>query len=76
MLHCYTATHGVQHHRGLGPVTDTRIPLSRDRRDQLKALKRGDETYDELLLKMIRQYDPEEAENNDVPLPDGGEADA
>lgn len=42
-------------------MTDTRIPLSKDRRKQLKALKRGDETYDELLEKMIDQYDPDEA---------------
>lgn len=42
-------------------MTDTRIPLSSDRRAQLKALKRGDETYDELLAKMIEQYDPDEA---------------
>jgi hypothetical protein len=42
-------------------VTNTRIPLSETRRKQLKALKRGDETYDELLEKMIQQYDPDEA---------------
>ena len=42
-------------------MTDTRIPLSKYRRRQLKALKRGDETYDELLEKMIEQYDPDEA---------------
>jgi len=42
-------------------VTNTRIPLSETRRKQLKALKRGDETYDQLLEKMIEQYDPDEA---------------
>lgn len=57
-------------------MTDTRIPLSKDRRDQLISLKRGDETYDELLEKMIRQYDPDEAHReNEVPLPDGGSGD-
>jgi hypothetical protein len=57
---CNRATHGVQHQE-VGAVTDTRIPLSSDRRAQLKALKRGDETYDQLLEKMIEQYDPDEA---------------
>ena len=45
-------------------MTDTRIPLSKHRRRQLKALKRGDETYDELLEKMIEQYDPDEADDD------------
>lgn len=40
---------------------ESRIALSVTRREQLKALKRGDETYDELLAKMIQQYDPDEA---------------
>jgi glucan phosphoethanolaminetransferase (alkaline phosphatase superfamily) len=29
-------------------------------RDRLRAQKRGGETYDELLLKMLEQYDPDE----------------
>ena len=47
-------------------MTDTRIPLSKGRRKQLKVLKRGDETYDQLLEKMIEQYDPDE----EAPDPD------
>jgi len=38
---------------------ETRIACSRETRDEiLQPLKRGGETYDELLRKMAQQYDP------------------
>jgi hypothetical protein len=37
---------------------NTRIPCSAETRETVKAQKRGGESYDELLQKMIRQYDP------------------
>lgn len=39
----------------------SRIPCSRETRKRLLASKRGGETYDELLNKMLEQYDPEKA---------------
>lgn len=42
-----------------------RLPCtSATRDDVLKPLKRADETYDELLRKMARQYDPEAAHDD------------
>jgi hypothetical protein len=32
-------------------------------RDRVKSQKRGGESYDELLQKMVEQYDPDEANN-------------
>ena len=44
-----------------------RIPCTAETRDEvLKPLKRADETYDELLRKMARQYDPEQAHDRSV----------
>ncbi len=45
--------------------TDSRIPVSRSTRRTLKAQKRGGETYDELLQKMVRQYDPDDSPDCD-----------
>jgi hypothetical protein len=39
--------------------TDARIAVSAETRDLVKAQKRGGETYDELLRKMAKEYDPE-----------------
>jgi len=39
----------------------TKIPCSKQTRDRVKAQKVGGETYDELLPKMVDQYDPERA---------------
>lgn len=47
-------------------ATESRIPCSRERRLQLTSLKRGAENYDTLLEKMIRQYDPEKANRDDL----------
>lgn len=45
----------------MAAINESRIGLSHERRKELKALKRGGESYDSLLKKMIRQYDPESA---------------
>ncbi|QAU12832.1 hypothetical protein EKH57_08885 [Halorubrum sp. BOL3-1] len=39
--------------------TDARIAIDSETREQLRDQKRGGETYDRLLRKMIRQYDPD-----------------
>lgn len=74
---CKRFTHGAKGPGTVGMVTDARIPCTRGRRDELQALKRGGETYDELLAKMIEQYDPDEATGNETPatVPDGGTRD-
>ena len=41
--------------------TDARIAVSTETRDLVRDRKRGGETYDELLRKMVAQYDPDEA---------------
>lgn len=43
--------------------TPTTIRISREIRDELRAQKRGGESYDQLIEKMIRQYNPTEGEN-------------
>lgn len=40
--------------------SETRIPCSQRTRQLVKAQKRGGESYDELLEKMAKQYDPDE----------------
>jgi hypothetical protein len=44
-------------------VSETRVPCSRNTREQLRSAKRGGETYDELFRAMLEQYDPEKTEN-------------
>lgn len=46
----------------MSKASESRIPLSIDRREQLTALKRGGENYDTLLAKMAEQYDPDKVE--------------
>lgn len=42
----------------------TRVPCRPTTRDEvLRPLKRGGESYDQLLRKMADQYDPEDADN-------------
>lgn len=36
----------------------SRIPVSNETRELVKAQKRGGESYDDLLRKMAEQYDP------------------
>ena len=40
---------------------ETRIACSRKTRQLVKSHKRGGESYDSLLRKMVEQYDPEKA---------------
>lgn len=42
------------------PEMDARIPLQAETRDDLRQLKRGGETWNDLLRKMAEQYDPEQ----------------
>lgn len=41
--------------------TGTRIPVSAETRNLVRKAKRGGETYDSVLQKMLLQYDPPEA---------------
>jgi hypothetical protein len=43
-------------------ASESRIPISIERRKEIAALKRGGENYDSLLAKMADQYDPDETE--------------
>lgn len=53
-------TIGAQHGNGaMSQTTESRIPCSQDTRKLIAAQKRGGETYDTLLQKMAKQYDPE-----------------
>lgn len=58
-------------------MTDSRIAIRKETRDLVKSQKRGGETYDSLLRKMIDQYDPhpEQLEDFRVPVidPETGE---
>jgi len=46
--------------------TESRIDCSVEARELVKAQKRGGESYDEVLRKMVEQYDPEAGEDSDV----------
>lgn len=41
------------------PTDNTRVPLTRRTRKNLRDLKRGGETYNDLIGHMIEQYDPD-----------------
>jgi len=43
--------------------TEARIPCSQKTRKLLKSHKRGGESYDTLLQKMVQQYNPSDDEN-------------
>ena len=54
----------------MSKASETRIPVSKETRRLVKSQKRDGERYEELLQKMVDQYDPDEAtahagENND-----------
>lgn len=53
-----TPRYDVEH---VSRATETRVPCSRDTREQLRACKRGGESFDSLFQKMIEQYDPGQA---------------
>lgn len=56
--------------RTMSAATETRVPCSKDTRIALKRQKRVGWTYDELLQKMINQFDPDAA----IDTPDRGNA--
>lgn len=45
----------------MSSAQESRIPCSRETRRLVKRQKRGGERYDDLLRKMVDQYDPNEA---------------
>jgi hypothetical protein len=47
-------------------TSDATIPVAPTTRDRIKNQKRGGETYDRLLRKMLAQYDPD-VDAGDVP---------
>lgn len=50
-----------ENRKPMSQASESRVPLSHERRRELKALKRGGENYNDLIGKMIEQYDPDEA---------------
>ena len=40
--------------------SEARGPVSRETRELVREQKRGGETYDDVLRKMVAQYDPED----------------
>lgn len=46
----------------MSQATETRVPCSKETRGQLRAAKRGGQTFDELFQTILDQYDPEAAE--------------
>lgn len=56
--------------RTMSTATETRVPCSEDTRNTLKRQKRAGWTYDELLQKMIDQFDPDAA----IEAPERGNA--
>lgn len=45
----------------MSKASETRIPCSRETRRLVKSQKRAGEAYEDLLRKMVRQYNPDEA---------------
>lgn len=45
----------------MSKATETRVPCSKDTREQLRACKRGGESFNDLLQKMVAQYNPDES---------------
>lgn len=43
----------------------TSIGVRVDTRDRIRSMKRGGESYDELVNRIIDQYDPEKAHSSD-----------
>lgn len=41
---------------------ETSIKISKETRDQVRQLKRGQESYDELLARMVEKFEPESPE--------------
>ena len=47
--------------------TDARIAVSSETRKMVRDQKRGGETYDQVLRKMLSQYDPEATNREERP---------
>lgn len=54
-------------------VSDATIPVSPATRDKIKRAKRGGETYDHLLRKMLAGYDPDDPEPADASTASGAD---
>lgn len=50
-------------------AAETTIGVSRETKELVRRQLRGGETYDELVARMARQYDPENPEVADEPEP-------
>lgn len=50
-----------------GRKADARIAVSSETRKLVRNQKRGGETYDQLLRKMLSQYDPEATSREEQP---------
>ena len=51
--------------------TTSSIPVSAQTRRRVKAAKRSGQTYEEVVLEMLRQYDPSKADSMDPNSEDG-----
>jgi hypothetical protein len=49
----------------MSTATETRVPCSYETHSDLTRAKRGGESFDELFQKMLEQYDPSLAWEND-----------
>jgi hypothetical protein len=49
----------------MAEVQTTSIPVSTETRDQIRTLKRGGETWDDLVVRIAEQYDPEQVRGSD-----------
>jgi len=49
----------------MSKADETRIPVSRETRRIVKRQKRGGQTYDSLLRRMVKQYEPEIPQHKD-----------
>lgn len=43
----------------MSKASETRVPCSRETREELRSAKRGGESFDQLFQKMLEQYEPE-----------------
>ncbi|MDB9235820.1 hypothetical protein [Halorubrum ezzemoulense] len=45
----------------MAKASETRIPVSKETRRLVKSQKRGGQRYEDVLRRMVEQYDPDEA---------------
>lgn len=54
---CYV---GLQYRtQFMSKASETRVPCSRETREELRSAKRGGESFDQLFQKMLEQYEPD-----------------